>query len=246
MVCNEEALLTDSDADEAWTALISALRASLPGSKGDGSFVDEWMAIQLTKKMSSPEAPEEPASFSHEKVLKLECNITINTNFLMSGIRDSLDQQVEKNSPTLNRTVPYNVESRMSRLPQYLAIHMVRFYWRRDIQKKAKIMRKVKYPLQLDVTDIMTDELREKVLPINTAVKNILKVRDDRAKIAKRGLGKKKAADEDEKTEEQIRSEEHDEVEKLVKESGVEVDVGSNPTAMYELCGESTLRKEDG
>lgn len=203
------------------------------------------MAIQLTKKMSCPEAPEEPASFSAEKVLKLECNITINTNFLMSGIRDSLDQQVEKNSPTLNRTVPYNVESRMSRLPQYLAIHMVRFYWRRDIQKKAKIMRKVKYPLQLDVTDIMTEELREKVLPINTAVKNILKVRDDRAKIAKRGLGKKKAADEDEKTEDQIRAEEHAEVEKLVKESGVEADVGSNPTAMYELCGEFTPSLEE-
>lgn len=203
------------------------------------------MAIQLTKKMSCPEAPEEPASFSTEKVLKLECNITINTNFLMSGIRDSLDQQVEKNSPTLNRTVPYNVESRMSRLPQYLAIHMVRFYWRRDIQKKAKIMRKVKYPLQLDVTDIMTEELREKVLPINTAVKNILKVRDDRAKIAKRSLGKKKAVDEDEKTEDQIRAEEHDEVEKLVKESGVEADIGSNPTAMYELCGEFTRTQSD-
>lgn len=36
--------------------------------------------------MQCPEAPQEPSSTSHEKVLKLECNISITTNFLISGI----------------------------------------------------------------------------------------------------------------------------------------------------------------
>lgn len=96
------------------------------------------------------EAPEEPASTARESALKLECNISISTNFLVSGIREvgsptermlikqSLDQQLEKNSPSLGRMAQYEQQvgasnvtyvrkSRLSRLPEYLAVHMVRY-----------------------------------------------------------------------------------------------------------------------
>jgi hypothetical protein len=33
---------------------------------------------------------------------------------------------------------------------------MVRFYWRADVQKKAKIMRKVKFPIELDVSELVS------------------------------------------------------------------------------------------
>lgn len=33
---------------------------------------------------------------------------------------------------------------------------MVRFYWRADVQKKAKIMRKVKFPMELDVSELVS------------------------------------------------------------------------------------------
>lgn len=36
--------------------------------------------------MTCDEAPEEPASVSTEQVLKIECNITISTNYMLSGI----------------------------------------------------------------------------------------------------------------------------------------------------------------
>lgn len=39
-------------------------------------------------RLSTPEAPDETPTSSTEKALKLECNISINTNFLMSGILD--------------------------------------------------------------------------------------------------------------------------------------------------------------
>jgi len=38
-----------------------------------------------------------------------------------------------------------------------LRIDMVRFYWRADVQKKAKIMRKVKFPMELDVSELVSD-----------------------------------------------------------------------------------------
>jgi hypothetical protein len=94
---------------------------------------------------------------SDENVLKIECNITETVGFMQSGIMEvgifrtpisagphvlvqALNQTVVKQSPTLGREATYNSKSRLSRLPSYLAIHMVRFTWRREIGKKAKIM----------------------------------------------------------------------------------------------------------
>lgn len=37
-------------------------------------------------RLKCVEAPEEPPSITVEKVLKIECNININTNFMQSGI----------------------------------------------------------------------------------------------------------------------------------------------------------------
>jgi hypothetical protein len=37
---------------------------------------------------------------------------------------------------------------------------MVRFYWRADVQKKAKIMRKVKFPMELDVSELVSPKRR--------------------------------------------------------------------------------------
>jgi ubiquitin carboxyl-terminal hydrolase 14 len=63
---------------------------------------------------------------------------------------------------------------------------MVRFYWRRDIGKKTKIMRKVKFPFELDLLDLLDDEIKEKVTPVNSRLKEIQKDRQERAKIRKR------------------------------------------------------------
>ncbi|WOO77819.1 Ubiquitin carboxyl-terminal hydrolase 6 [Vanrija pseudolonga] len=230
---DQRGMYSQQDADEAWTQVISALRATLPSQGGRGTFIDDLMSITLTKTLTSPEAPNEPPAVSTEHVLKLECNITIDTNFLVSGILDGLDEKIEKNSPSLGRTIVYDSKSRLSRLPQYLAVHLVRFYWRRDIQKKAKIMRKVKFPLQLNALEISTEELSKQLQPINTAANNILKTRDDRAKIAKRAKGK--AAQAEEVTEEQHRDKEHKEIEELVSAAGI-TEKGVNATGMYELC----------
>ncbi|WVN90011.1 uncharacterized protein L203_105243 [Cryptococcus depauperatus CBS 7841] len=140
----------------------------------------------------------------------------------------SLNQQVEKTSPVLGRDATYQMQSRISRLPEYLVVHMVRFYWRRDIQKKAKIMRKVKYPLQLDLYDIATDELRSSIQPVNTATKQILKERDDRAKILKRKP--REGAQEEEKK----REEERKNIEQLIRESGAPEPKGYG-SGVYEL-----------
>lgn len=96
-------------------------------------------------------------------------------------------------------------------------------------------MRKVAFPLQLDVLDLATDELREKLQPVNNTVKQILKARDERATIAKRSRGKGNALD-GKKEEDDRRDEERKQIAALVAGS---TEVGANPSGMYELCGEA-------
>jgi ubiquitin carboxyl-terminal hydrolase 14 len=182
---------SQQDAEECWTQVTNRLRdvpgASTLGTSGTRTkFIDQYMTGTLVRTLSSPEAPDEPPSVSEENVLKVECNITVNTNFMLSGIMEALTQPVIKHSPTLGREATYSSRSRLSRLPTYLAIHMVRFTWRRDINKKAKIMRKVKFPSEFDALEIATDELREKMRPVTSRRSEIEKARDERRKVRKR------------------------------------------------------------
>ncbi|KDN47985.1 cysteine proteinase [Tilletiaria anomala UBC 951] len=201
------------DAEEVWIRIINALQNALPGlpppssdspavstsvvttSTAARKFVQQYMTGEMAIKRSCPEAPSEEASYSNESFTMLQCNISGTTNEMLSGISDSLTQQIEKNSPTLGRTVVYNEQRRINRLPSYLACHFVRFFWRRDIGKKTKIMRKVKFPFDLDTTDFLSDELKKKVQHTAESIKQVEKARDERAKIRKRAKAKKDAAD---------------------------------------------------
>lgn len=88
-----------------------------------------------------------PSCHVHSKQLQF----TLNLWFFVR--QQALDQKIEKRSPTLNRDAVYSQKSRLARLPAYLAVHMVRFAWRRDISKKAKIMVRTRllYPLLLHI-----------------------------------------------------------------------------------------------
>ncbi|KAI9635502.1 CNG04540-like protein [Dioszegia hungarica] len=215
------------DADEAWTQIINSLRSSIPGESGSSSFIDGLMGIQLRTSQKCLDNVEETMTERSETVLKLECNISVTTNFLLSGIQESLSQQVEKSSPSLGRSASYLHQSRMAQLPQYLSVHMVRFYWRRDIQKKAKIMRKVKFPLQLDVSDLMTDELQKITRADNIAVKRISAAREDRRRNANKGVIKGNQQDE----ELELRRQEHEQM----ASSSAKTEVSGS--GIYELCG---------
>ncbi|PPR02299.1 hypothetical protein CVT24_011637 [Panaeolus cyanescens] len=191
------AMYAQQDAEECYGAIINTLR-NVPGLDASGNslatgaqasgkrFVEQYLMGEMRRTLSCDEASDEPPSVSTEQVLKIECNISITTNFMLSGIMDSLDTKVEKNSPSLGRQAVYSQKSRLTRLPAYLTVHMVRFAWREDIGKKAKIMRRVKFPTEFDALDLATDELRAKLLPASRKLKEIEKERSERRKVRKR------------------------------------------------------------
>ncbi|TFK72374.1 cysteine proteinase [Pluteus cervinus] len=180
------------DAEECYGQLITSLR-NVPGIGPNGAgnqegkkFVDQYLMGEIRRELTCDDAPDEPPSVTVEKVLKLECNITITTNYLASGLQNAMDQKVEKESPTLGRQAVYSQKSRITRLPAYLTIHMARFSWRQDIMKKTKIMRKVKFPVELDALDLASEELKTRLLPVSRRLKEIEKERFERQKIRKR------------------------------------------------------------
>ncbi len=202
------------DAEEVWVRIINALQNSLPGLPAPSSsssssqeasaaaatsasrkFVQQYMTGEMTVKRYTKEAPEEEATISKDSFTMLQCNIGMSTNDMLAGISDSLTQQIEKTSATLGRTAVYEEESRVSRLPAYLATHFVRFYWRRDINKKTKIMRKVKFPFDLDATPFCAEELKEKLKATRAKIIEIDKARDERTKIRRRVKAKRESDD---------------------------------------------------
>uniref|UniRef100_A0A0D6QUC3 Ubiquitin carboxyl-terminal hydrolase n=1 Tax=Araucaria cunninghamii TaxID=56994 RepID=A0A0D6QUC3_ARACU len=156
-------LFMQQDAEECWTQIIYTLSQSLksPESRDNVEAVKGLFGIELTSKVRCGESGEE--SSETESVYSLKCHISHEVNHLHDGLKQGLKSELEKVSPALRRTAVYLKESRVNSLPSYLTVQFVRFFWKRESNQKAKILRKVDYPLELDIFDFCSDELREKL-----------------------------------------------------------------------------------
>jgi len=153
-------LFMQQDAEECWTQLIYTLSQSLK-SPDSSESMKSLFGIELTSKIRCAESGEE--SLETELVYSLKCHISHEVNHLHEGLKHGLKSELEKVSPVLGRSAVYLKESRINTLPNYLTIQFVRFFWKRESNQKAKILRKVNYPIELDVLDFCSDELREKL-----------------------------------------------------------------------------------
>ncbi|KAG1808061.1 uncharacterized protein BJ212DRAFT_1485339 [Suillus subaureus] len=168
-----------------WTQLTNGLK-EVPEIDTTGNtvvggrrFVDQFMMAEMHLKCDK--APEEPSIVTIEKVLKIKCDISATTNSMHTGIKDICAFFVPglvfayahtgnelSIGKELGRQAVYSQTLRLSRLPSYLTVHMVRFAWRRDIGKKAKIMRKVKFASEFDALEVVTEEL----MPVSSLLKS--------------------------------------------------------------------------
>ncbi|KAF2839786.1 cysteine proteinase [Patellaria atrata CBS 101060] len=187
------------DAEEAWSQIISQLRNKLKkgGASGgsssqadDLSFIDKYMAGKFESVMecdeaAAKEAGEEPIETT-DTFFKLNCHINADTNHLRDGLAAGLKEQIDKRSEALGRDALYTKTSRIARLPKYLPVHFMRFDWRRTTNKKAKIMRKVTFPHELDVVEFCTEDMRKKLVPIRDKIRDIRKEEEDVERAKKR------------------------------------------------------------
>ncbi|KAF9773205.1 hypothetical protein IL306_009028 [Fusarium sp. DS 682] len=189
------------DAEEAWSQIVQQLNQKLR-IKSEGtpetSFVEKYMCGEFSSVMECDEeearnAGEQPI-VNKESFAKLNCHIDSSTNHLRDGIAAALKEKLEKQSEVLGRDAVYTKTSKISRAPKYLTVHFVRFFWKRETQKKAKIMRKVTFPMELDIVEFCSDELKNALIPVRDKVREIRKDEEDIERARKR---RKKTHDQD-------------------------------------------------
>ncbi|KAL6710836.1 deubiquitinating enzyme [Coniothyrium glycines] len=186
------------DAEEAWSQIVSQLRQKLKlrdDSQADAatkelSWIDKYMAGKFESVMEcdEPAAKEggEESVKSEDTFFKLNCHINVETNHLRDGLAAGLKEQIEKRSEVLGRNALYTKTSKIARLPKHLPVHFVRFDWRKDTNKKAKIMRKVTFPEELDALEFCTDDLRKLLVPIRDKIRDVRKEEEDVERARKR------------------------------------------------------------
>ncbi|KAM4111657.1 hypothetical protein ACJW30_05G082700 [Castanea mollissima] len=151
------------DAEECWTQLLYTLSQSLSStvSSENPDTMKALFGIELVSRVHCQESGEE--SSETESVYSLKCHISQEVNHLHEGLKHALKSELEKASPSLGRNAIYLKESRINGLPRYLSVQFVRFFWKRESNQKVKILRKVDYPLELDIYDLCSDDLRKKL-----------------------------------------------------------------------------------
>ncbi|GBG68788.1 hypothetical protein CBR_g3328 [Chara braunii] len=159
------------DAEECWTQLLQALSQRLRLQKEGRveSVVQDLFGIEMQNRLKCQESGEE--SFEKETIFTFKCHISQETKDLYEGMKQSLKGEVEKNSAILGRQALFVKTSSVIRLPLYLTVQFVRFFWKREAQQKAKILKKVTWPMVLDLSDFCTDELQETLKPLQKAMK---------------------------------------------------------------------------
>lgn len=114
----------------------------------NGLFLGEMQSTITLGESSSSDSKEEPEIKFHEftKVRcrrcgcvsrgclvllwsQLACHISNDTNHLTDGLLAGLSEPIEKYSTLLGRNAIFNKVDRISKLPPYLIVQFVRFFW---------------------------------------------------------------------------------------------------------------------
>jgi ubiquitin carboxyl-terminal hydrolase 14 len=158
------------DANECWTELVRCINNELDidvrGKKVNfRKFIEGVHQIHL----KNTETDDEEAH-SVETFTELSCYLTQEVKYLQLGINKT-KESITKHSEKLGKDAVFEKTTLVSRLPAYLCIQMVRFFYKEKEQINAKILKDVKFPKILDVFELCTPELKERLAPKRAAFK---------------------------------------------------------------------------
>lgn len=238
----ENGVPQQQDANEFLTELLRVLQQKLP--KLDGTFngnavsvpqskysnlIDQYFSGEFSTEMKCDEAPEETVVKNKEPFLQLSCFISQDVKYLQTGLRLRLEEKLTKKSPSLNRDAEYSKTSRISRLPGYMCIQLVRFFYKEKEKVSAKILKDIKFQMILDVFELCTPELQQRLIPMREKFRK----QDDDESEAKKA--KKKALDAGEKVDANEGKSQTVAVAKDYAPYSFDDDMGSNSSGYYEL-----------
>jgi len=163
------------DANECWEAMLNTVKQKLMVKPEDASIarsvIDDYFGLEFDTETKCVESEDEPVSKSKERFLQYNCYIDKEVKYLASGLKNRLQESLTKKSATLDRDAEYVKTLRVSRLPGYLTVQMVRFQFKQKDAINAKILKDVKFPMMLDTFELCTEQLQQKLVPMRNKFK---------------------------------------------------------------------------
>ena len=165
----ERGVFKQQDAEECWSLLLNAIRDSLPNpSKGErfsSVLIEELFGIELEVQLQNVEETSEVKT-KKEITFKLPCYIDNQTNDLLEGLKASLKENIELQSDVLARNSIFQKTQLINRLPPYLTVQFMRFFWKQANVStgakagKAKILKSVIFSKFIDLYDFCTESTK--------------------------------------------------------------------------------------
>lgn len=159
-------LYKQQDAEEAFSQILRILIDYLE--------LEDLIMLDCEVEQKNAYFPEE-VDISIEKIQKLNCHVTAKINFLEDGVAMEFNEKIEKYNEVLKKNIEYSLDKTITRLPKFLIIHFVRFFWRNDTKKKSKILKKVQFPFELDLTKFLNNKIKDKVISVNEKYRHVEK-----------------------------------------------------------------------
>eukprot|EP00092_Neocalanus_flemingeri_P012241 GFUD01013197.1.p2 GENE.GFUD01013197.1~~GFUD01013197.1.p2 ORF type:complete len:354 (+),score=156.48 GFUD01013197.1:46-1062(+) len=161
------------DANECWVEMLRLLQAKAPSTESStkASAVEQFLGIECSSETKCAEAEGEEPSKSVEKFLQFSCYIDKDVKYLHTGLKNRLSENIEKHSPSLGRDAQYIKSMAITRLPGYITIQMVRFHFKQKEAVNAKVLKDVKFPVMLDMFEMCSTEMQDRLRPARTQFK---------------------------------------------------------------------------
>lgn len=169
----EQGGFQQQDANECWMELLKMLQQKTKAIDNDNSrnAVEQFFGIECETVTACVEAEGEEPTKGTEKHLQFSCFIDKDVKYLHTGLKNRLQESITKHSPSLSRDAEYIKTMGITRLPSYITIQMVRFHYKQKEGVNAKVLKDIKFPVMLDMYDMCSKELKEKLVPMRTKFK---------------------------------------------------------------------------
>uniref|UniRef100_A0A8C4E945 Ubiquitin carboxyl-terminal hydrolase n=1 Tax=Dicentrarchus labrax TaxID=13489 RepID=A0A8C4E945_DICLA len=144
------------DANECWLQMMRVLQQKLEPLEAETpmetdtesgaastkkNFIDQYFGVEFETTMKCTESEEEEPIKGKESQLQLSCFINQEVKYLATGLRLRLQEEITKMSTTLERNALYIKSSKLSRLPAYMTVQMVRFFYKEKESVNAKVLK---------------------------------------------------------------------------------------------------------
>jgi len=167
----EHGVHKQQDADECVSLLLNNIHDTLqvPGFNDDHFskyLVEDLLGIEMQVKMKNVEDTTEVKT-KKEVLYKLTCYIDNSTLELVEGLKKSLKENLDLFSDKLQRNTVFEKSQYINRLPNYLTVQFMRFFWKKENvltgakAGKSKILKSVIFSKIIDLYDMCTEETKE-------------------------------------------------------------------------------------